>query len=268
MIKPSSIDESALNHVKDKLNEIKEEFNITILLAIESGSRSWGFPSRNSDYDVRFIYARNLNDYLSVMPFRDFIETPIIHDSILKVPFDMNGWDIKKAMQLALKSNPVLFEWLNSPICYYKDDGFVKELTDFYNNYADLALVAHHYERSARGFWCKIKESATNRNIKQYCYVLRLVLAFEYIRQFSSLPPMDIYNLCYKLNLKVSLQMNIAELIQYKLNLTESDVAPLYNLLDDFIEGVLLKPYQKQNNKNNNEQAIKVGNDLFQRFLS
>jgi predicted nucleotidyltransferase len=38
-----------------KLKEIEQHENIRILHAVESGSRAWGFPSPDSDYDVRFI---------------------------------------------------------------------------------------------------------------------------------------------------------------------------------------------------------------------
>ena len=42
--------------IREKLHEIEERENVTIIMAIESGSRTWGFVSPDSDYDVRFIY--------------------------------------------------------------------------------------------------------------------------------------------------------------------------------------------------------------------
>jgi hypothetical protein len=43
-----------------KLMEIEASEGIRILFACESGSRGWGFPSIDSDYDVRFfLCAKN-----------------------------------------------------------------------------------------------------------------------------------------------------------------------------------------------------------------
>lgn len=87
-----------------KLREIEKEENIKILLAVESGSRAWGFASPDSDYDVRFIYVRAKEDYLRLVKIRDVIELPI--NELL----DINGWDLQKTLRLLYNSNPTLFE--------------------------------------------------------------------------------------------------------------------------------------------------------------
>lgn len=69
---------------------------------IESGSRAWGFASPDSDYDVRFIYVRNKKFYLSLRDNKDFI------DWELNEVLDINGWDIKKALQHFHKSNALV----------------------------------------------------------------------------------------------------------------------------------------------------------------
>ena len=107
-----------LDIINKKLKENEEKENIKILLAVESGSRAWGFASSDSDYDVRFIYVRNQKEYLRLNDIRDVIEWQL--DETL----DINGWDIKKALLLLKKSNPTLFEWWNSPIIYKKNDVF------------------------------------------------------------------------------------------------------------------------------------------------
>ena len=102
--------------ILENLERIEAEHNVTILFACESGSRAWGFPSPDSDYDVRFIYAQKPASYIRVFDKRDVIEQPI--DGLL----DINGWDIKKALGLLRKSNPALMEWLSSPIIYRQHD--------------------------------------------------------------------------------------------------------------------------------------------------
>lgn len=91
---------------------IEGKENIRILLAVESGSRAWGFASPDSDYDVRFIYVRPWEEYLRLENTRDVIELPI--DEVL----DVNGWDLNKTLRLMHSSNPTLMEWLDSPIVY------------------------------------------------------------------------------------------------------------------------------------------------------
>lgn len=51
------MDEIKFNIIS-RLREIEAEKNIRILYACESGSWVWGFPSVNSDYDIRFVFVR------------------------------------------------------------------------------------------------------------------------------------------------------------------------------------------------------------------
>lgn len=86
------------------------------MLAVESGSRAWGFASPNSDYDIRFIYLRPKEHYLKLEKTDDVI-TPPTEDEL-----DMAGWDLQKALRLMHGSNPSLMEWLSSPIVYRSSD--------------------------------------------------------------------------------------------------------------------------------------------------
>ena len=97
-----SISDEMRGTIMKALKNIEYKGDLRILFAIESGSRAWGFPSPDSDYDVRFVYARPVDWYLTLAPGRDVYELPI--DEVL----DINGWDIKKALGLLLKPNPVI----------------------------------------------------------------------------------------------------------------------------------------------------------------
>ena len=121
-----------------KLREIEKNERIHILLAVESGSRAWGFPSTDSDYEVRFIYIRQKEDYLRLEKTRDVIELPL--DGIL----DINGWDLQKTLRLFHKSNPTLFEWFSSPIVYMETP-FADTFRTMMGNYFSTKRSLYHY---------------------------------------------------------------------------------------------------------------------------
>lgn len=124
--------------IQKKLEEIEKQEHVKIILAVESGSRAWGFDSADSDYDVRFLYVREPEMYLKLDNIRDVIEWQ------LGEVFDISGWDIKKALQLLYKSNPTLFEWINSPIVY-KETKETLELRDIAKEYFDVKKSVMHY---------------------------------------------------------------------------------------------------------------------------
>ena len=114
--------------ILEKLGEIEKKENVKVLYAVESGSRAWGVESPDSDYDVRFIYVRPMADYLRLDEPKDVIEWQL--DEVL----DINGWDLQKTLRLLYKSNPTLYEWINSPICYIKTD-FTEKIKPIMNEY-------------------------------------------------------------------------------------------------------------------------------------
>lgn len=81
--------------IDDKLNEIEEKEGVRVLHAIESGSRAWGFASPDSDYDVRFVYVRNIEDYLRLDEPKDTIDWQL--DEVLDTL-----WEICQRMQALL----------------------------------------------------------------------------------------------------------------------------------------------------------------------
>ncbi len=121
-----------------ELAGIEAEHNVSILFAVESGSRAWGFPSPDSDYDVRFVYAHPMDWYLNLMPGRDVIELPI-HDDL-----DIGGWDIRKALNLLLRPNPVMLEWLSSPIRYLWKAEVSAKLVALSEKTAHVSACLHH----------------------------------------------------------------------------------------------------------------------------
>ena len=60
------IDEKIKTEILNRLQQTQTKEGVRILMAVESGSRAWGFASPNSDYDVRFIYMRQKDWYVAV----------------------------------------------------------------------------------------------------------------------------------------------------------------------------------------------------------
>jgi len=175
---------SILNEVTRRLNGIEKEHNIRILYAVESGSRAWGFESGDSDYDIRFIYRHELEWYLNVLPKRDVVEYAITDD------FDFAGWDLRKSFFLLNKSNPVLFEWLRSPIVYFKDEIFYESSKRLSAEYFSPVSTIYHYLHMARRNKVEFLGGEMVK-IKKYFYVLRPILACMWVEKYSDSPPME-----------------------------------------------------------------------------
>ena len=216
------------------LTELERREGVRVLLAVESGSRAWGFASRDSDYDVRFLYVRPVADYLSVLPPRDVIEQPI--DDAL----DLGGWDLRKALSLIVRSNAVVLEWLGSPVVYRRDQAVAAELTTLAQAAAHLPALAYHYDRLARGAWTT--GTGDPIRLKSYLYALRPALALLWLRQRGAPPPMDLPALLVGITLPQTVTREIEHLQRRKADATEADVTDRQSVLEDFLSEVLHTP--------------------------
>jgi uncharacterized protein len=203
--------------IRDKLDELAQDEGVTVLLAIESGSRAWGFHSTDSDYDVRFIYSRPVDWHLRVFPGRDVIERPISEE------LDLSGWDLRKTLGLILGSNAVALEWLQSPITYVEVPGFRDALTRFAQAALRRKPVQWHYRRLAERQMERPQNLDGSFRLKRYFYLIRPVLALRWLRLNPGLatPPMDMATLMSECDLPATLQQTILDLIERKKSLTE-----------------------------------------------
>jgi predicted nucleotidyltransferase len=214
-----------------KLLEIEEQHDVKILYAVESGSRAWGFESADSDYDVRFVYAHEKNWYLNILPKRDVIEYPITDE------FDYSGWDLRKTLFLMNKSNPVLFEWIKSPIVYYKDNYFYNVIEQLSKVYFSPISSVYHYLHMASGNYRQFLQRSEVK-IKKYFYVLRPLLACMWIENHKESPPMEFETLLTQLTDKELLE-KISELLTRKKSGVELDTVPRIEKINYFIETAL-----------------------------
>lgn len=200
------------NIIKEKLREIEKQENIRILLAVESGSRAWGFASPDSDYDVRFIYVRQKTEYLKLETVRDVIELPI--DDML----DINGWDLQKTLRLLYKANPTLFEWFSSPIIYMETE-FADQFRRIMMNYFSSKRSLYHYISMAEGNYREYLKKDMVR-AKKYFYVLRPILACRWILEKGTPPPM-LFSELIDAQLPERLHSDVNQLLELKMNSPE-----------------------------------------------
>lgn len=213
--------------IKEQLRRIEGAENIKILLAVESGSRAWGFASPDSDYDVRFVYIRSLEDYLRLDAIRDVIELPI--DDVL----DINGWDLQKTLRLLHKSNPTLFEWFSSPIVYKKTE-FSDKFCDLMTHYFSSKKTLYHYVSMAEGNYREYLKGDLVK-AKKYFYVLRPVLACQWILDRGTPPPM-LFSELLKTELPVELIDVVNQLLELKMNSPEIKLIKRISEINEYLD--------------------------------
>ncbi|WP_114497570.1 nucleotidyltransferase domain-containing protein [Fontibacillus phaseoli] len=170
--------------ILNELQRIEQKEQVRILFACEAGSRAWGVPSKDSDYDVRFLYLRPIDSYLSLFEPRDVIERPINNQ------LDIHGWDLKKALLLFRKSHPPLLEWLQSPIQYYEKYSVAGQIRDLSPlSFSPRSCIYHYLHMAKRNYRDYLQGEEVKS--KKYLYVLRPLLACGWIEKYDKMPPME-----------------------------------------------------------------------------
>ncbi|OYW44206.1 MAG: hypothetical protein B7Z08_00700 [Sphingomonadales bacterium 32-68-7] len=224
------ISSEARAEIERRLATIAREDGIRFLMAIESGSRAWGFPSPDSDYDVRFIYARRPRDYVTLRPARDVVERPIVDD------YDINGWDITKTLGLLLKHNAVVAEWLDSPIRYVAENPAVQGLRELADRFFDPRGYALHYASLGENNVARWQQSDRAIPAKRYFYALRPALSVRVLRLSPDRrPPMRLQDLMARADLSAELTAEIDRLVELKGQQREKADTKRSKSIEDFI---------------------------------
>lgn len=217
-VDPHRIPDDIRAAIVGELDAIEHEHDVRVLWAIESGSRAWGFPSPDSDFDARFIYVHRRDWYLSIERGRDVIERPV--DEV----FDVSGWDLQKALQLLRAGNATLAEWLDSPVVY-------REVPGFRDDFVGLINAAH---RPDRAYWHYRSVSERHEasasagedvKIKKWLYALRTCLAAEWAASRGEKPPMRLADLVEGLGIADDMHERIERVVEVKSGVGERSTA-------------------------------------------
>lgn len=229
-----------INHEHGKeilhqLDDLERSLGVTILYACESGSRAWGFASRDSDWDVRFVYLHPPDRYLSIdlEHQKDVIEQTV-------GDLDISGWDLRKALWLFRKSNSPLLEWLHSPIIYVDRFTLADRLRDLLPANYSQSSCAHHYLHMAEGNFREYLRGDTVWT-KKYLYVLRPLLALLWLETRSGPVPVLFETLVDDLLPQARLKEAVHDLLARKKAGAEMDEGPRIPVISEFLEQELIR---------------------------
>ncbi len=216
-----------LPRIQTALRQLEATHGIRILYACESGSRAWGFPSPDSDYDVRFIYCHPPAWYLTLDEGRDTLDFPVDDE------LDLAGWELRKALRLLRASNASVFEWLQSPVRYHEALDFRARLAPLMPAAFNPKACLHHYLGQLRR---GVADDLTGPEVrlKRLFYALRSALAARWIRERHTLPPMEFAPL--RALLPVALEPVVSGLLATKASANEKTTVPRPAELVAFLE--------------------------------
>ena len=145
----------------------KHEF--PLLFATVSGAHLYGFPSADSDWDLRGAHILPAEQVMGLFPLRETIE--IAEDGAVEL--DLVTHDVRKFFSLLLKPNGYVLEQLYSPIVVHTTPEH-EELKRIARGCVTRFHV-HHYLGFAANQW-KLFQKDSPRRIKPLLYVFRVLL--------------------------------------------------------------------------------------------
>jgi uncharacterized protein len=147
-----------------------EQHPYPLLFATISGAHLYGFPSADSDFDLRGVHLLPLREVVGLAPTEETVERSGIRDGL---EIDLVTHDAKKFFGLMLKKNGYVMEQLLSPLVVHTTPEH-EELKAI----ATSCLTkhhAHHYFGFAETQW-KLFRKADPPHVKPLLYVYRVLL--------------------------------------------------------------------------------------------
>jgi hypothetical protein len=142
-----------------------------LLFATVSGAHLYGFPSPDSDYDLRGAHILPLRDAVGLFDGRETIEVSAMRDSDFEL--DLVTHDVKKFFNLVLKKNGYVLEQIFSPLVVH-----AREEHEELKEIAKTCITrhhSHHYFGFAATQW-KLFDQTRPRRVKPLLYVFRVLL--------------------------------------------------------------------------------------------
>ena len=233
--------------MKDKIKEIckavEKEKNVKILFAVENGSRAWRMESRDSDYDVRFVFVRPLSEYIQINRPTETIDVAFDKEGnpcpVEGSFMDAFGFDVFKYVKMLSSSNPTTIEWLVSDIVYYgKQNEVFKNFA--VKNFSKISLY-HHYKSMCRNNYLKYIKSGNLLTYKKYLYAYRGLINAKWVAHKNSVPPIIFRDALTRMNgvIPEHISNKLNDIINLKSTGKEKDIIQNVVEMDAYIESFL-----------------------------
>ena len=242
--------------ILQSLTALEAELGLRVLYACESGSRAWGFASRDSDWDVRFFFAWPQREYLRVQTPRDQIHRDLPGD------LDITGWDLRKGLHHMAKSSASVLEWLHSPQVYFETHA-VLEMRALARQCFRVRPTVHHYLGLAKQLWAQAGEGAA-LNGKKCLYVMRAALCARWALTRGTPPPVAFAELLPLIG-DDTLRDEVLRFVELKKEAREGDALPVSESLRTFLADTRAACDAEQEHLTTEEADMAPLDDFFQR---
>lgn len=200
--------------IEEKLKKIALEHDFPLVFATVSGAHLYGFPSPDSDYDLRGVHILPISEVIGLDTGRETIQVEEIRDNL---ELDLVTHDAKKFFALMLKKNGYVLEQLYSPLVVLTSPEH-EELKEI-GKKCITRHHWHHYSGFARTEW-RLFEKENLRRVKPLLYIFRVLLTGIYLMQTGEIEANliklnEIFNLSY-----------LPELVEAKISGTEKGILP------------------------------------------
>ncbi|KAJ5070526.1 putative cytosolic protein [Anaeramoeba ignava] len=257
------IDPKIKERIQSIFNKIEKEHDVTVIFAVECGSRGWGFDSPESDYDVKFVYVHNsLSWYISISSTK---KDSISYESEDRL-MDFEGWDIRKALNLLSNSNPSIIEWILTDYTYIDKFQFQSNCRQIILKMkSTIPLIWHYYSmalKNQKEFLISKKEI----NVKNYLNIIRPIThLLWFLSHDSCVYPLQYTSLLSEVpSIPEELKKSIEELIKIKKTKGKTNIEPII-IIDEWINKSLRTWEQKSQSEEATTKQSCAGS--FQRLL-
>jgi len=203
------------NLILEHISRLEDSLNLQVVLACETGSRAWGFPSPDSDYDVRLIYLHSTEWYHTLFEKKDSVEYMSEDGEI-----DLTGWELRKTLRLLSKSNPALLERLQSPIVYKSEPALLGKIQELVPHFYSRRASLHHYASMAKKSVAGMADSTYR--LKTFFYALRAASACRWIHLNEVCPPIVFSEMLEGIDMPQALRNRTQELVELKAGKSEA----------------------------------------------